>query len=391
MTEQMSTASFPPVGQFVNSIRISCDAIVAASGAQVSDEAIIRVLQSPAFKTTFERLSKAHGLAFPVQFASIHQEVNFLSVLALLNFGSGYRMVLHEQTGRGAYDCIRKLLLSAFLDIDSPGSSNLGSMLFTAQGMCEAEAGVVATAIGLNVHEDRQHPSIPGLTIGELGGPAYDFVCLVVQALRETGTALVQMGCSDLGAFTLQCLNDARGDAEKMLEQLVRAIPPLRDMTLVGDETVYLFKKALILINSLQVRLERRRDIVLVDASVLPVYSDNVLPSMLVHLGVLDVTAVPSLTQAFAKTHSLDALLELPQQAAQLATNIVEGPRVTPQDAAVLRAGAVVACERFIHLARKLDIDMTLPQIDAWLWSIAKDRPDYRSLPRFSLRNTVFF
>ena len=35
--------------------------------------------------------------------------------------------------------------------------------------------------------------------------------------------------------------------------------------------------------------------------------------------------------------------------------------------------------------------DLTLPDLNIWLWAVAKDRPDYRALPRFVLRNTPFF
>jgi len=187
---------------------------------KIPDDAILAVLGSAAFKTSFDRLANAHGLSFPLQFPSVHAEVNFLAVLSLLNFGGGYRTVLRAQTGRGAYDCIRMLLFSAFLDIDSPDSAGVGAMLFTAAGMREAAAGAIASAIGLNMHIDRQHATIPGLTVGELGGPAYEFVSLIVQTLREAGTALAEIGHSDLGTFTLQCLREAAGDANKLLEQV---------------------------------------------------------------------------------------------------------------------------------------------------------------------------
>jgi hypothetical protein len=131
------------------------------------------------------------------------------------------------------------------------------------------------------------------------------------------------------------------------------------------------------------------------NASTLPVYSDNVLPSMLVHLGVLDLKSAGSLPSCTFSGVAVNGVLL--QAAPVTGTNalevsVTEGPLVTFHDATVLRAGAVVACERFVHLSRtRFGRELTLPQIDAWLWSVAKDRPDYRSLPRFSLRNTVFF
>lgn len=88
----------------------------------------------------------------------------------------------------------------------------------------------------------------------------------------------------------------------------------------------------------------------------------------------------------------------------------VEGPTPTPEQAYVLRAAAIEACERIVARAHAMGSDaassgqqqrepppppwlkdVTLPDLDVWLWAIAKDRADYRALPRFALRNTPFF
>ena len=61
-----------------------------------------RFLLSPAFTSTYQRLRYAHGMSLPLNFDSVAQELNVLSVLSLLNFASGYRVPLHRATGRGA-------------------------------------------------------------------------------------------------------------------------------------------------------------------------------------------------------------------------------------------------------------------------------------------------
>lgn len=73
-----------------------------------------------------------------------------------------------------------------------------------------------------------------------------------------------------------------------------------------------------------------------------------------------------------------------------------EGPILTTDQACVLRAAAVDACEMIVEKAHELNEpcwlkDIELPKLDMWLWSIAKDRADYRRLERFVLRDTVFF
>lgn len=79
-----------------------------------------------------------------------------------------------------------------------------------------------------------------------------------------------------------------------------------------------------------------------------------------------------------------------------------EGPLLTVEQAYVLRAAAIDACELIVQYAKTLDVSgeaedlswmkgITLPELDAWIWAVAKDRPDYRKLERFALRNTAYF
>jgi len=78
-----------------------------------------------------------------------------------------------------------------------------------------------------------------------------------------------------------------------------------------------------------------------------------------------------------------------------------EGPALTHEEAYVLRAAAIDACELIVEGAKTIELDdkakqewlgkITLPELDGWLWAVAKDRKDYRSLQRFVERPTVFF
>jgi len=173
----------------------------------------------------------------------------------------------------------------------------------------------------------------------------------------------------------------------------------------------------------------------------LPVFADNVLPSILIHLGIIDLsTAAPAFARLFpasitttatrtttrntaTTTPSGDPALSSttaplllpasPEQAAAKAavsTPVVDGPVLTPTQSYVLRAAAIEACERVVAHARAMSAaghhdggagvnkggapwlkDVSLPDLDIWLWAVAKDRADYRALPRFVLRNTPFF
>lgn len=138
-------------------------------------------------------------------------------------------------------------------------------------------------------------------------------------------------------------------------------------------------------------------------------FSDNVLPSLLIHLGVIELSSSPSLSGLFPDSgseESLKALLGPPPPKvtgdnSKLAPQ--SGPIVTPNQSYILRAAAIDACELIVERAHSLDIgslsdqklawitEITLPTLDMWIWAVAKDREDYRALPRFIDQNTVFF
>ena len=142
-------------------------------------------------------------------------------------------------------------------------------------------------------------------------------------------------------------------------------------------------------------------DFVVPNTSQSPVFSDNVIPSMLVHLGIIDLSsATLGLDKLFLDVDA-EALLR-PVASAEETTKGVpkEGPALTSEQSYALRAAAIYACEVVVSTARRMAIadqnllwvnSITLPELDAWLWAGAKDRADYRRLGRFSLTNTEFF
>jgi hypothetical protein len=188
---------------------------------------------------------------------------------------------------------------------------------------------------------------------------------------------------------------------------------------------IYCFKKALFLINAIAIRFATTREtppFPIPQTSHLPVFADNVLPSILIHLGVIDLSSAPSVLGTLfpaidgggAATAAADPALllaaapELPPPPQARSTMpvrapvpaVIGGPVLTPAQSYVLRAAAIEACERIVTRAHAMCAarrgppwlkDLTLPDLDVWLWAVAKDRPDYRALPRFVLRNTPFF
>jgi hypothetical protein len=105
---------------------------------------------------------------------------------------------------------------------------------------------VIAEHMRVSVHVERPHESIPGVTVGEIGGPMHELVKLIADTLKETGEVLHRGGYPDLGTFVLEALNNgkragsAKADADIVLEQIVKAIPGFQDMAVVNDQRVFL-------------------------------------------------------------------------------------------------------------------------------------------------------
>jgi hypothetical protein len=177
------------------------------------------------------------------------------------------------------------------------------------------------------------------------------------------------------------------------------------------DSAVYCFKKALFLIHAIQLRFGSLSPppFPIPDTTNSPVFTDNVLPSMLIHLGVLDLTnASHGLSTLFpdaGNDETLSSLLAeapLAKQDKLSSSPSKDGPSVTEDQAYILRAAAIDACELIVERAATLDQSsdaetpgwmnkMSLPTLDMWLWAVAKDRADYRALDRFAAKDTVYF
>ncbi|KAF8054156.1 hypothetical protein FPV67DRAFT_1553814 [Lyophyllum atratum] len=412
----MPMSPLPPSGKYVQSIRDSSRSLRQKAGIVISPDSIKRLLTSPSFTTSYKRVSTSHGLALPLNFSSPLDELNLLSILSLLNFASGYRVQLHSEVGRGAWDSIRAFVFSLYLS-----SSVDGGDLLSAKGFAAIDSTKVADLMGVNVHTERPHDTIPGLTIGELGGPMHELVNLITKALNETGEVLVNLGYPNLGVFLAEALKEgakvksnsevkADQDLDTVLERIVRAIPAFQDMGEVDGQPIYCFKKALFLIHAIAIRFGAISPppFPIPSTAQSPIFTDNVLPSMLIHLGVIDLSTSPTLSSLFpgaGSPENLKTLLEVWDGPKSLPKVIPkEGPILTSDQAYILRAAAIDACELIIEVARSLPADsladdgsldwirqISLPDLDMWIWAVAKDRPDYRQLQRFVRKNTVFF
>jgi hypothetical protein len=153
-------------------------------------------------------------------------ELNFLSILTILNFLSAYRIPLRERTGQGAYDCVRRFVLGCYLG--SMQDDRLPPM--AAAGMVALTEQRVSELLNIPIMVEKDHPTLP-VKIGERDAEATEIIGLVLSTMQETGRILQKQGKKDLGTWvagTLRQTTDMSAiDCTNYLVKQVRPFPGL--------------------------------------------------------------------------------------------------------------------------------------------------------------------
>ncbi|GBC11949.2 hypothetical protein RIR_jg34805.t1 [Rhizophagus irregularis DAOM 181602=DAOM 197198] len=284
-----------PQGNFVQAVRTSCHACRERSRILINEDAIRDFIQNIDI-SHFQKLSKSDGLQMPLKFDTLEQELNIIGLIGLLNFGSGFRKELHEECGRGAFNTIR---------------------------------------YGIPLQVEIVHPTIEAIKVSE-PSKSRALVELITWTLNDTGRILEENGYKNFAAFILEAAKpekpNEKSKASRFVEKLVRAFPAFRDITKVDGEPVYIFKKAQLLAANLYRHFHsnvnsQTTNFDFSDISDLTLCADNIIPTMLNHFNVINLTS--SLKKYFDDGKEI--------------TNI--------QDASRLRAAAVDACEIIICLS----------------------------------------
>jgi len=319
-------------------------------------------------ESEFSALNTQHGLRFPLRFSSFMDQLNFVAVLAMLNAFSGYRAAFHQATGHGAFDCIRKIVLGMYLSADE-GDSALDTLALE-----RVTPSTFAQLLGVPTHSETPHPSLPGVVVGTIGGP-----------LREPFEMAAKM-CVETAAF----LKASRHEhVESCIVEGLAEVPAFYD-ALDSPYPIPIMKKALFLVRALQglvldaephtlprlmqILSERWRHGL---GEPLPMFVDNVIPTMLTYLGILQ----------FEHSTILSTWHPAPQD------GCTSGPLLNRCDAYHVRAAALVAGARIVERARTSSTwisSITEEQLDAYLWSMAK-RPEFRCISRLAEQHTGMY
>lgn len=99
ITQEMSKAPAPS-GHVIDAVRDSCRSFVERSPVKISNKGVQDFL-TKLDKLQYLELAYDSTMKMPLKFDSVNEEINFITVIDLLNFGSGYRVPLHDLAGRG--------------------------------------------------------------------------------------------------------------------------------------------------------------------------------------------------------------------------------------------------------------------------------------------------
>ncbi|TIC25763.1 hypothetical protein E3Q12_00836 [Wallemia mellicola] len=274
------------------------------------------------------------------------EELSVFGLLSALNFASGYRETLHKYTGKGAFDNIKRFVLGLFLSKDSGTLTVDGLEGFTNEFTIEL--------LDIKPFNEKPHPTLPGVVVGERDDVAFEFVNLVTSTLNDIGRTLRQLNKASFGDYLFDLFSQASG-ADNIVNDLVTRFESFRDehTVKVGVDNVQikLYKKALILVETISIELRGRSDVPFeLPSAELPIFSDNVIPSMLLHWGIIEI---PESSSHFDETtkrafkhdeEEYKAIIDgLEQEQQRDLGAVVQGPSLSSSQAALIRSAAVEA------------------------------------------------
>ena len=301
------------------------------------------------------------SVRFPLQFPDPTAEVSLLALLGLMNFGSGWRAELHRASGAGAYQTVQRGVIGLFLKDPQVRAETLAAV----------SASEVESWFDIQARVEVSHPELSPAVRQVVDSPLAPLVQRLQRVLNESGRILLEKQQQSLGHFILAALAAQRASAPgaagpsaaALVDSLVGAFPALQDEGACLGDRVCLYKKAQLIATDLFRRFgETDERFAFRDFHTLTAFADNVLPAVLRKEGVLRLA--PALEQAIDQGASLP----------------------NAEDEVALRASAVAVIESMAS-----HIGVSAPDLDFYLRGVLGKAEGYRSFPRHSAKNTVFY
>ncbi|KAK1931878.1 Queuosine salvage protein [Phytophthora citrophthora] len=370
---------------FLARVRPSCSKLVENESSSVRINADkVRAFVEDLDVKEFEQL--AEPMNFPLNFRSQQDEINFLTLYGLLNFGSGFRKDLHKYTDRGAHDTIVSIfcerigwkmendLFLFVVQVFGLIGMYISVPKLDAQFMQNLSIDLVANYFSIPLEQDEQIS--PGIYMAK-PGPLKPLAVILQKILNESGQKLIDLKMEDFGAFVLANLSPkTTGDLEEkeavgtgpsaayLVDRFVETFPGFDDHYEIHGEEVYLLKRAQLSVACIYRRFkDSEPKLTFADINELTAFSDNVLPCVLHALGVLEYDA-------------------------ELEERIKRGEELPAgQQECELRAAAVVASDLIVA---ESEGRLGSLELDFYLWRVGKEER-FRGIERHATRDTFFY
>ena len=250
-------------------------------------------LQQYALTLNPATLHKPQQRQLPLVF-TLESKVNFYCLMAVLQFGSGYRTQLHAATGRGASDVILTGMVSMHISAPTIGADYLASLALHE----------VATLFSLPITEE--YEVMMGVT-SERRSTLYPLADNIRRVCNECGATLRALQCVDFSDFILRRYIRPQPfgleSTASLLQRLLTHFPSLRDYYDLTDNNtnnnigrVYILKRAQLLVADLAAHCAPSPNqptnltspLLAFETDSLSAFSDNVVPCVLHALGVME-------------------------------------------------------------------------------------------------------
>ncbi len=152
----------------------------------------------------------------PIRFDDTPEELTYMALASLLDFGSGWDPLLAAKGGRSAGEAVEFAVLGLAMQGDMPDAAK----------MAEFQRWEVSGCFNLDASEERE--VMPGVTMTS-PGPLAPFLGTIQRVINETGAALVDAGHASLGDAVAAAADVAGGSAAMFIERLAASVPGFED------------------------------------------------------------------------------------------------------------------------------------------------------------------
>jgi len=297
---------------------------------------------------------------FPLKFDSVDDEVDFIALMDVLQFGSGFRTALHKLCGRGANDTITYGMLILKISGQKLTADYLSSLTITD----------IRDFFNIPLDVDKEvQPGIK-MSVASALRPLAEFITRV---LNDIGRILRSRMMTSISQFITAAIGTTSPpSASQLVQQLAAAFPAYNDKATYQGHEVFLLKKAQLTAADLYRKFGSTDPrFAFHDADQMTVFTDNVLPCVLRALNIME------LSEALAARIDASKLLQVGDQEVEL------------------RAISIAVCDEIVKRARekygsKFGPNFTAMKLDYYLWTIGKDEK-FRKIPRHYTQETVFY